>query len=303
MPKTKLNPDLTAWPAGPDPSAPQRSPNEIQIDLEAGSLAGLHYHHASPRHRLLATHGWLDNAASFSRLLPELGLDESIALDLPGHGHSAWLPPGLSYHFIDSVVAMIDALDRLRWDSCVLVGHSLGAGVMPLVAALVPEKVRGLILIDGLGPLTTSAAEAPAVLQKALRDRTQNRAPKIYPEPGRAVERLLKRELTRDAAERLAARGLREVPGGWQFGHDPRLTWTSRLRMTEEHVHAYLQMLKCPTLLLVASRGPIATHAIFSDRVRMIPRLTRVDFEAGHHFHLEQPELALGAILPFLNEI
>ncbi|HQC73883.1 MAG TPA: alpha/beta hydrolase, partial [Candidatus Competibacteraceae bacterium] len=43
---------------------------------------------------VLAVHGWLDNAASFDALAPLLPELRLVALDLPGHGHSAHRPPG-----------------------------------------------------------------------------------------------------------------------------------------------------------------------------------------------------------------
>jgi pimeloyl-ACP methyl ester carboxylesterase len=64
----------------------------------AGRLAGLAWR-CPDAPRVLALHGWLDNAASFIPLaLPKLDL---VALDLPGHGHSVHRHPSARYHFVD----------------------------------------------------------------------------------------------------------------------------------------------------------------------------------------------------------
>ena len=57
-----------------------------------GELAALSNDRNGPR--VLALHGWLDNAASFLPLVPHLGDVELVAIDLPGHGHSAHLGAG-----------------------------------------------------------------------------------------------------------------------------------------------------------------------------------------------------------------
>ena len=44
---------------------------------------------------VLALHGWLDNAASFDALAPQLPETRLVALDLPGHGGSEPRPPGV----------------------------------------------------------------------------------------------------------------------------------------------------------------------------------------------------------------
>ena len=62
-----------------------RRGSEIQLDTRQGRLAALGWRQAGLP-RVLALHGWLDNAASFAPLAPLLhGLD-LVALDLPGHG-------------------------------------------------------------------------------------------------------------------------------------------------------------------------------------------------------------------------
>jgi len=78
--------------------------------------------------RILALHGWLDNASSFDRLAPLLleRLGDAamlVALDFPGHGRSDSRPGPL--YFLDHVEAVLEALEALKWPSCHLVGHSL----------------------------------------------------------------------------------------------------------------------------------------------------------------------------------
>ena len=46
--------------------------------------------------KLLALHGWLDNAASFIPLQGSLSAFDLVALDLPGHGGSAHRLPAVA---------------------------------------------------------------------------------------------------------------------------------------------------------------------------------------------------------------
>ena len=63
--------------------------------------------------RVLALHGWLDNAASFIPLAAALpGLD-LVAIDLPGHGHSAHMPPGTQYNTPGAICHVLEVADAL----------------------------------------------------------------------------------------------------------------------------------------------------------------------------------------------
>lgn len=103
--------------------------------------------------RVLALHGWLDNAASFVPLAAQLPGLELVAIDLPGHGHSAHLPPGTQYNTPGAICHVLDVADALGWDRFVLLGHSMGAGIASLAATAAPERVERLIAIEALGGL------------------------------------------------------------------------------------------------------------------------------------------------------
>ena len=129
--------------------------------------------------RVLAVHGWMDNANSFDRLGPALASASNahvVAIDLLGHGNSDHAPsPSGTYHASEHIAATAAALDALGWldgespaDGPVLLGHSMGGGICTLLAAAYADRVRALALCEGLGPLARPADGAPANLRKAL---------------------------------------------------------------------------------------------------------------------------------------
>ena len=65
----------------------------------------------------------------------------------------------------------------------------MGAGIAPLIAAIVPEQVTGLVLIEGLGPLT--GGHDTAVLQLVhwwKQEQQEVRPAKLYHSLTQAVE-------------------------------------------------------------------------------------------------------------------
>jgi lipase len=70
-----------------------------------------------------------------------------LAPDLRGRGHSAALPG--PYGFDAHVADLIAVLDDAGVQRASLVGHSLGAYLATAIAAAHPERVSGLVLLDG----------------------------------------------------------------------------------------------------------------------------------------------------------
>lgn len=261
---------------------------------------------------VLATHGWLDNAATFDRLAPLLLARASqagtelriVALDWPGHGRSGHLPPGMAYHFIDLVEITLQVTDALGWPRFRLLAHSLGAAVAPLLLGAAPERVERAVFLEGLGPIAVPAEEAPDQLAAALSDRAKLRAgsARVYPSFEAAVDRMLERDpgRSRQAARLLAERGTERCAGGVRFAHDRRLRARSALRLTEDQVLAFLRRIRCPVLVVRAQNGWPTDPARTRARYEAIPGARILRVSGGHHVHLEQPEQVAGPVGRFL---
>ena len=282
--------------------SPRRPPEEVTLRLGHLVLRGLAWGRADGA-PLLALHGWLDNAASFSRLAPLLAGRRLVALDLPGHGRSDWRPPGVAYHFVDFVPDVAAAADALGWERFDLLGHSMGAGVATLVAATCARRVRRLVLLEGLGPMSTPAEETPDRLRDALRREGASGRPRPrHADLAAAVEaRRRGSDLDRESAALLVARAARTEADGVRFHHDPRLRNPSRVRLTEAQVTAFLTAISCPVLAVLASHGWPFPEPYLSRRQASIRELRVVHVDGGHHVHLAHPERVAPQISRFLG--
>ena len=289
--------------SAPAPTAPFAPGEEMELDAAHLRLAALGWGPNSQR-RVLALHGWLDNAASFIPLAGRLGPARCVALDLPGHGRSQHRPAGAAYHFVDYAAVVLAAADALGWERFTLLGHSLGASIASLVAAVVPRRVERLALIEGLGPMTADAAQAPQRLLNSLEQTASlaGKCPPVYPDlEAAASARHAVGGLGAAAARLLAERNSRDTPGGFTWRTDPRLRVGSPLFLTEEQVLAFLQRIEAPSLLVRASSGNLHPRAHMPARYACVRDLRIVDVEGGHHVHMDTPEPVAQALRAFLQ--
>ncbi len=277
---------------------------EVFLDLPFGKLAALQWGEddAPP---LLALHGWLDNAASFIAVAPLLANDfRVIALDLPGHGRSAHLPPGVTrYHATDYADHVLNAADALQLQRFDLLGHSLGAGVASLVAAAAPARVRKLALIEGLGPLADDGSNTLQRWREAESQRNvTRRAPRVFASIDEALAaRVAVGDLRAEEARSLVERGLRQVEGGYVWSSDARLRLPTPLRIEEMQLRRLLTGIEAHTLLLLADpETPYLPRAKMEARAACV-RDIRVERVAGrHHLHLQHPQEVAERLLMFL---
>lgn len=278
------------------------STETIQLDCGARRMAALAWGDAAGT-PVLALHGWLDHAGSFAALAPRLNGCRTVAVDLPGHGDTPLDPGGDCHQFLDGVVAIHQALDALGWERAHLLGHSMGAALALLFGAAFPQRVRTLISIDMLGPITDAPGDFPQRLARAVFARLSYReSRRFFSSRDEAIAARERPDLSRPGAEILAERGLEQTAEGWTWRGDRRLKLPSLARLTEDQVLAAVRAAEFPVLVIRAEgeRGP-ALEAMFERRLEKLPHASFQRLPGGHHLHLENPEPCAATILDFLR--
>jgi pimeloyl-ACP methyl ester carboxylesterase len=276
-------------------------PRPIEVELDSISLSGLEWG-SNHSDTILAFHGWLDNAASFNRLAPLLAdRYRVLAFDLPGHGFSGHRPPYAHYYLWEYVQDIVLLMKALALPAPFILGHSLGAILGMMTAVCRPGEVRALALVDGLFPLPSPSAEAPAVLRKHL-EAVMQRGGKQMPCYGSMAEAVEARmaspdfPLGRYAAESIVGRGIRQLDTGeWTWRTDPRLRESSPVRMSLKQCLAFVADLKVDTLLQVGETGVFRSQPRFHQFIDDHEWITRRSYLGGHHLHLEATASDLAA--------
>ena len=94
-----------------------------------------------------------------------------VAVDLPGFGlaEKGW---DQSYEHESQAGFVLSVMDQMKIQDAVVAGHSMGGNVVSWVAALAPERVRGLALIDAAivsSTVSQNVATAAALSLPSLR--------------------------------------------------------------------------------------------------------------------------------------
>ena len=281
------------------------SVREVDFDIPYGRIAGLRSG-APGGAKVLALHGWLDNAASFLPLAAHFpGLD-LMMLDLPGHGRSAHLGAGADYNLPVTMNAVLDVADALGWERFALLGHSMGAGIASILAASLPQRVTRLVAIEALGGLTETPERTCARLREAMAAvrALASKKLRVFPDLAAPVRaRMQANQLSEPSARLLVERGVVAVDGGFTWSSDPRLTLPALQRMTEAQVRQLIAGIECPTRVIYADPPqPYLPEPLRSERAALLPHGELVVLPGSHHLHMEMPAAVAAAMGGFGEE-
>jgi pimeloyl-ACP methyl ester carboxylesterase len=257
---------------------------------------------------LVLVHGGLDHARSWDWVARTLREHYHVyALDLRGHGNSAWAP-GAMYSIAEHVLDLSALLDIIDEFPIRLVGHSLGGGIVLHYAGVYPERVRKAVSIEGLGFTlgNTHNSQSQRIREwiEAVRG-VENRQVKSYPDLATAVARMKEANphLSDEVAQHLTLHGTNWEPNGslvWKFDNFARLFPPYGHRV-DEIVEVFGQV-SCPVLLFwgLESFFPVPVEDPRRLAIRN-HRLVRVA-GSGHWVHHDQLDLFLRETTAFLRD-
>ena len=262
---------------------------EQEYQVEGFRFAGKEWHPDQPK-KILALHGWLDNAASFEVIAPLLPGYHIIALDLPGQGLSDHRSIEGSYNIWDDLVDLVRFIDHQGWQDCTLLGHSRGAIIALLLAVTEPTRINAFIGLDAITPEPKAIEDAPAQLTKYVNGNLSlvNKRLSGYPSVEEALQARIKVSgMQESSARRIVDRSLYQDGDVYRWAHDPRLMLSSAFRLTAEHNQAFINALKVPCLVLLAEDGLIKRFDLMSE----LAGFAAIEYEVlpgSHHFHMEE---------------
>ncbi|MDO5502647.1 MAG: alpha/beta hydrolase [Actinomycetia bacterium] len=267
------------------------SEQPVRVQVPGGAIAGSCWHADSAGAGVLALHGITANHRSFRGLAERLERP-LLAIDQRGRAGSRDLPgPYALTQLAEDAAAAAAACGMER---AIVVGHSMGAFVATRLAALRPELVAGLVLVDGGLPLRpppvqVSAEEAlgPAVarLRMEFGSREEYHAFwRQHPAVGPYWSELIEEYIDHD---------LREIDGALRSATRPEAMEAAFLELGGATDYAGivddLERRGLPRILLRAPRGlfdeaPLYDEAWLADWAERLPGLTVREVADSNHY-------------------
>ena len=218
-----------------------------------------------------------------------------VAVDLRGHGQSSAAEDYPQEMFVADLQAVL-AATKLRRP--VLVGWSLGGTIAIRYAALHPQEIAGLVLVDhNIAAVRTAdnpVGAQPGVIEQMLEDVEKDYTGRgirslvdpWFPEPSADVQQ------TKDWVYELCMRT------------DPAVILKIRKRGMSEDRRGWLSKVQAPTLALQGGASPLGGEATGRYHQEQIPDCTLHIFSGhGHALHLTAPKEFQTQLEEFLSRI
>ncbi len=275
------------------------------------TLRGLQFHYrefSQSGTPLILLHGLASQSHIFDLLAPKLAQSfRVIAFDQRGHGES--VKPDDGYDFKNVCADLVALLDALKIKRAIVAGHSWGGNVALYFAAHFPERVRGIILIDG-GFLDIQSNP------EMTWERTERELapPNLIGTPVADFKQMLKQyagKLWRPAREKI-------ILNNFEIQDDntirPRLAYPNHMKILralwEQRPADYYALVRCPALIIPAVNEHTEDHA-WTERRRLqvlaaangIEKNRVVWFhETVHDIPLQRPRKLANVITKFARD-
>jgi pimeloyl-[acyl-carrier protein] methyl ester esterase len=241
---------------------------------------------------LVLWHGWGMNLRVFDGLRDSLAATHRVfAVDLPGHGRSAW--PRAA-----DVATQLDLLLETVPENAVLLGWSLGSQLALRAARAVPERVRALVLLNAT-PRFVSGADWPHGVDAAVLERFAEGLKRNYLQ---TVTDFLDLQLRGSGIDGQRRQAIRDTVSGHGFAQPAALA--AGLQMLSDHdLRADASAVMVPTLVIGGQHDRVTPPGAAIALSEIMPGARHVEIpRAAHAPFLSHPAELLTALHEFLHE-
>jgi esterase len=251
--------------------------------VEAGAVSALRW--GAPPPRIVFIHGGAQNAHTWDTVIVGLG-ERALAVDLPGHGRSSWREDS-DYTPRQNADTLAPVLRELAPTADLVVGMSLGGLTAIRLAALAPDLVRELVLID----VTPSAYDRYTQMTATERGATAlPQGERTFPDFTSMLQATIAAAPHRDRES--LRRGVfhnsrRRPDGSWTWRYD-----TLRTMSDFSELWSDVSRLTAPVTLVRGGSSAFVTDDDVAELARRSPGLrAHVVPGAGHAVQSDQPRL------------
>lgn len=260
---------------------------------------------------LILVHGYLDLADSWRAFVAALETGQPnlrvIAPDCRGHGDSGWIGAGGYYHFPDYVFDLDCVVRAHSLDSFTLIGHSMGGTISLLYAGTFPERVKKLVLIEGIGPVGMTFSEAPLKMEKWI-TQLHERGRRHFREytslaAGGSQLRQTNPRLSENKALEIARAAMKQNDRGkWIWKFDPLHRTTAPQPFYTAQALEFLRRIQCPVLLIDGEQSRQTRRTDKQERYEAIANHQRITINgAGHMVHQDNPDQLADVVRDFIS--
>ncbi|XP_034935956.1 probable serine hydrolase, partial [Chelonus insularis] len=287
---------------------------EVTIKVPWGTISGKFWGSTDVQ-PIIAVHGWQDNAASFDPLAATLPKDISLlAIDLPGHGHSSWLPNGLMYNTLIYIQALHRIKDYYGLDQFGLIGHSLGGVITFCYTSLFPNNAKFAIALDYFKYPSLNLTKNFSTFNQEWSnffkyEKLQTRVPSYTKKE--LIDKWIKsssNSLNKTSCEILMKRGVRKNPDDTVFFcRDPRIKFfLNDIGFSHDHfLRGLAHQVSCPFMIIKGENSHFNEPKEFYYNTLKIVKQHSQDFQfyttpGTHHFHMDNAKQIAQFINPFI---
>lgn len=249
--------------------------------IQAGAISALRWGAASPR--VVFLHGGAQNAHTWDTVIVGLG-EPALAVDLPGHGRSAWRDDG-DYTPQRNAATLAPVLRELAPAAELVVGMSLGGLTAIRLAATAPELLGELAIVD----VTPSALQRHSQMSAADRGTVAlAQGERTFPDFASILELTVAAAPHRDRES--LRRGVfhnarRRSDGQWTWRYDTMRTVSDFAELWSD-----VSAITAPTTLIRGADSAFVSDEDVAEYARRSPGLrTHVVPGSGHSVQSDQP--------------